>query len=147
MSLMRNRSSKLMKTKFTSYIDDVLKDMDRAEKGNRAKASTRYRDAIKDELAAHAQLSLHRETERKLRKRGAARNVIDGPPGMATGTMYLAIDKYDGSKASYAGAMAPAFHMHLLEFGTVKSPAYPVIRPTGEKIAGELINILSQPIA
>jgi hypothetical protein len=129
--------------KFTSYINQVLKDMDRKEKGNRSKASALYRDEIKNTLAAHANLRDLREQKRKAKGKGG----IPGPPGMETGTLYLNIDKYDGKGASYAGAMAPAYHMHLLEFGTKKSPAYPVVGPTGVKISPQLIVILSEPIA
>jgi hypothetical protein len=70
---------------------------------------------------------------------------------MATATLYLSIDKHDGRLASYAGAMAPGYHAHLLEFGHKDVngkhvPAYPFIVPAFEKASPEIIRIVSKEI-
>lgn len=137
---------------FTSYINEVFKDMDKIEKQHRAKASKLAQDTIKTELAAAA--SLH-DLRLQARKSGAGGH-IDGPPGMLTGTLYVNIDKYDGRQKSYAGAMYPAAHAHLLEFGHfVKSKIgaiigwsrpCPFVEPAFEKIAGQIEDILSDSI-
>lgn len=65
-------------------------------------------------------------------------------PGVVTGNLvkgvYAAHAK--GSLTAAAGIKAP--HWHLLEFGTVKMSARPVIRPTGLEVAEEGLQMMHE---
>lgn len=126
---------------FKSYINDVLKEMDKSEKNHRREAAKFAAEALRTGLAESARLHDMRIDARKL---GAK---IPGRPGMGYGHLYMGIDYYNGARAAYAGVFAPAHHAHLLEFGTKKSPAYPFMVRTFVEISDKLKQILSATIA
>lgn len=76
---------------FESYLQDVIKEIDKINTKNRKKA------------AAHV--------KKALRKKVAERFGISG-------NLYKGVDRYNGKESSFVGFMSPAQHAHLIEFGT-----------------------------
>lgn len=122
--------------KFTSFINPVLKDMDKAELAGRRRASSLVKRAMVKKLKESADNWGKREIARRRFRKTGNREIVQGPPGTFKGNLLKGTDKVDGKRKSYVGAMAPAYHAYLLEFGTEHMPAYPYIFTTfAEKAA------------
>ena len=83
-----------------NIIADVIKDLDKTELKRRTEA------------AQH----LVRVMKAKVNKRG--KSVSGGPPSRVTGDLFRGIVYKNLEHVTYAGLGPPAYHGHLLEFGT-----------------------------
>ena len=127
-----------------SFINDVLKDMDKAEFKGRQRGSSLVKRKMIAKLKNSADNWGAREVARRRFRKTGNREVVPGPPGTYKGDLLKGIDKKDGKRASYVGAMAPAYHAHLLEFGTENSPPYPFVFPTFEENAEKVKDAMSK---
>ncbi|MBN1604620.1 MAG: HK97 gp10 family phage protein [Chitinispirillaceae bacterium] len=132
----------MSKFKFTSYLKDVQRDLDKGEKRNRKKAAAHLVSKLKENLSKEYPAGTASPP-------GAA-------PGLVSGDYKKGIGSKDIGNATLVGVGPPAYHAHLLEFGTedrfTKDGTFrgrveprPVVYPTFEAEADEVKKILSEP--
>ncbi len=135
-----------MAVKYTSFVKDVMRDIKKAEKKQLRKAAVHVRKKIKQKLKAVAGRSLPYQV-----------------PGHITGDLIKGVrfafkDPNTFRKTTdevFVGVGPPAYHAHLLEFGTrirtTKKGANkgqvlprPFIIPTFQEETQAVINIMSE---
>ncbi|NIP32953.1 hypothetical protein GWN91_05890 [Candidatus Saccharibacteria bacterium] len=116
--------------KYISHIKKVTQDFEKKDRELVHKAAKHGEKAIKAKI-------------------GRRRKSRPGePPGKFSGNLFRGIKTKTGRARwhpySYVGAVSPAYHAHLLEFGTRKMRARPVILPTLIEEAPAMKRILAE---
>lgn len=127
-----------IETKLESFINDAIKDIDLAEKKVRMQASNHLVKKMKEKVSDKYFKGSHSRA-------GEA-------PGVFTGNLKKGIGLKDNPNAheTQVGVGPPAYHAHLLEFGTVERPGKgrilprPFVMPTFEEEKEVVGVILSQ---
>lgn len=129
-----------MAYKYKSYLDKVLKDMDKAEKKNLKKAASHVAKKLRQKL-----------------KVTAGRSLPGQPPGKVSGELIKGVRyKVINRDSALVGFGPPAYHAHLMEFGTrirkTKKGVNkghvlprPALIPVFNEEAKNVINIMSEP--
>lgn len=119
-----------MKTfvKYTSFVSNVIKDIEKKDAKLRLEAARHVRKVIRKKIS------------KKFRSRAG------DPPGLVSGNLRKGLKAAPGGKYhALVGFVRPAYHAHLLEFGTQKMAARPVLLPTLEEEKNNIIEILTKP--
>lgn len=134
--------------KYTSYLAEIEKEMQNINRKKMARVGGVVQREMTKTLKDSADNWGKREVARRRTRQTGTKSVVEGPPGTFKGDLQKGIDKHVelGGNAVYVGAMAPAFHAHLLEFGTATAPAYPFINPAFLKTESKCKQILSEPL-
>jgi len=134
--------------KFKSYLDEFEKELIKSNRSKMNRASGAVKREMLKDLEANAGKWGEREIARRRSRQTGTKQIVQGPPGTFTGNLKKGIDRYVNKTGTgaYVGAMAPAYHMHLLEFGTKNMPAYPLIAPAFERKESQIKQILSEPM-
>lgn len=111
--------------KCTSFIKDAVKEIYREDKSLRGKAAQLVKERIKAKINK-TQPSLPGE-----------------PPGKVTGNLLKGLSTENKKTVALVGFKAPAHHAMLLELGTKKMRARPMLFSTFEEEAGAIREILS----
>lgn len=84
------------------------------------------------------------DTMRASMRAAASPSPPGSPPGIHTGNLLKGVYSANRPGTLKAVAGITAHHWHLLEFGTVKMAARPVIRPSGKAVALEGERIIKE---
>ena len=90
--------------KYVSYVDDIMTQMEKSEFKLRKKAARHVRNKMRRKV------------------NGMGESSPGQPPSKLSGNLRKGVKDSNGREASFVGAMSPAFHGHLVEFGHIMKP-------------------------
>ena len=111
--------------KLTSYTDSVMKDLQKGERDLRRKAGVHVRGKVRAKI--------NKTTP----------SIPGEPPGKVTGNLLKGLATKTHPSTTLVGFKPPAYHARMLEFGTSKMAARPVLFPTFAEEAPTIKRILS----
>jgi HK97 gp10 family phage protein len=110
---------------FKSVIDKVMKDLKKEDAKLRLQAAKMIKEKIKEKINKHEKSN------------------PGEPPGVFSGNLLKGIKTKNEEYSAIVGAVAPAYHAKLLEFGTKTMKPRPFLLPTMEENKPEMMEILS----
>jgi len=108
-----------------SFTDAIMKDLQRSDRRLRQKAGLHVKAQVKA----------------KINKGGTS--IPGEPPGKVTGNLLKGLAVKTHPSTTLVGFKAPAYHARMLEFGTSKMAARPVLFPTFAEEAPTVKKILT----
>jgi len=108
-----------------NYTKQVMKDLEKADKDLRGKAGRHVRSRIRAKINKE-QPSLPGQ-----------------PPGKVTGNLLKGLAVKNGTPSTLVGFKAPGYHARMLEFGTLRMAARPVLFTTMAEEAETVKRIMS----